>query len=111
MGKKTKDGWPVEVPVLEAKDIFKGDYGDGHGRCCLLGWMSKVFPIESGVAFGDGTGDSKCMAKVRRAITGVINAKDIVAWNDNDHREKSEIARAWNRAMAKLGYVVGNPEA
>lgn len=40
-----------------------------------------------------------------------IDPKTIVSFNDDLGRKKETLAKVWNRTMAKLGYVKGNPEA
>lgn len=94
--------WPKEVPILEAKNMHKGSYNGPNGTHCLLGWSYEVFPI-----------NEKVSNRVVRAIfrTARIHESDIADFNDDKKRPKTELAAVWNKAMARLGYVVGNPEA
>lgn len=39
------------------------------------------------------------------------NPDEVMSFNDDGDRRYDTLARIWNRAMAKLGYVEGNPEA
>lgn len=40
-----------------------------------------------------------------------INPETIMAFNDDTGRRKETLAKIWNRTMASLGYVKGNPKA
>lgn len=96
----TQRAWPSEVPVLTARDICRTTFYDLCGRRCLLGWIGETFTISR----------QRCaIAAVRRAME--TDSADIAYFNDDVGNTKTEIARVWNRAMAKLDYVVGNPEA
>ena len=102
--KTPKNRWPETVPILEASDICKGSYTQGEQHC-LSGWVSLAF-----------NGDPQF-----KAYRTVITAADEMGLNPdkycnipsiNDHEAISEemLARVWNRARAKLGYVIDNPE-
>lgn len=90
--------WPKEVPILTARNMHKGSFShQSRDDChCLFTWSMNVFPVAS---------------SVRQMIRKTIRRKSIVSFNDDPRNSKSTLARVWNRAMAKLGYVVGNPEA
>lgn len=93
--------WPKEVPMLEAEDIHKGAPNGPHGSHCLYGWCNKVFY----------RGSNTKAAEVIEELIWKQGSDWIIAYNDNPRRHKKTIARTWNKAMAKLGYVIGNPEA
>lgn len=40
-----------------------------------------------------------------------VDHLSILAFNDSLGRKKETLAKVWNRTMAQLGYVSGNPEA
>ena len=93
--------WPDEVPILTADDICRGRKSDGHGRHCLTGWRDEVFGLVV---------SNEIFVTVSDALTAECGTDLIVDFNDLPTRPAGEIARAWNRAMARLGYVVENPE-
>ena len=97
--RKTK--WPTEVPVLEAKDIHKGSFDGPNGTHCLAGWRDMTF----------GSPEGQPWNVAYDAISSECGDLETMEFNDNEKTPKARIARTWNRAMAKLGYVVGNPEA
>ena len=90
--------WPKEVPILEASDICKYILDGPNDTHCLIGWCNAVFGVD-------------CRVNARRVIEDATGSWNIIEWNDCANRGKFTIANAWNRAMAKLGYVVGNPVA
>lgn len=102
---KTK--WPDEVPVLEASDfcrnVFHG-YGSQTGTHCLDGWRLEVFYAGSEVVVLDA---------IRFAAKAITGDRIFCVWDFNDDLDysKAVLARVWNLAVAKLGYVGGNPEA
>lgn len=106
-----KTDWPETVPVLEAGDICRGASRDGE-RCCLLQWRVDVF---------GSVCSTKCQVPqqaslliIRAAIelgaSGIPHLGGIVEINDSPSNDSALLARIWNRAMARLGYVVNNPE-
>jgi len=90
--------WPTEVPVLTARDICRGKFANTKGRRCLSGWCREVF---SGSTLYHAA-ETSLRAETNKPITW---------YNDDARNSKAAIARAWNRAMARLGYVIDNPEA
>jgi hypothetical protein len=103
--------WPKTVPILTAKDICRCSYSGPGNSHCLIGWQRKAFGHEY---------ESKTARVVRLALCEeigkpVVNSdaafRPITLFNDNDKIPATKIAKLWNRVMAKLGYVVGNPQA
>lgn len=95
--------WPLEVPILTGKDICRYELEKGEQRC-LWGWMGKALSREKIVW---GTPPETAV----KALAKACGTADIIGFNNNPNRPLGTIARAWNRAMADLGYTVGNPEA
>lgn len=103
----TKAVWPEEVPILEAKDFCRGAFDGPNGTHCLLGHCMQITEWRR----------YELNAEFRNAIMSA--ARDLKAarvtciFDINDAKENSTalLARIWNLAMAKLGYVVNNPEA
>lgn len=91
--------WPDEVPVLSSRHMTRG-YVAGDRRC-LIAWTGDVFDCTT---FGrvDVALESACRDSgvALHAATGCGREVSLAL-----------MARIWNRAMAKLGYVVNNPEA
>ena len=97
--------WPKEVPILTGDDIVRRKMSSCDGeRHCLLGWKCTVFDLAS-------HGHDATMRKAQDALDSAAGTCFIAQFNDSTRNSKDEIAAVWNRAMAKLGYVVGNPEA
>ncbi len=95
--------WPGEVPILSAEDMHKGGFDGPNDTHSLGGWATLVFVggVEMfgvAIAIADEAG-------VRRTY------QDINDFNKAPGIRRSTLAKVWNRAMASLGYVVGNPEA
>lgn len=104
--------WPESVPILTGEDILQdGRYHEldicpeedisveYEGRSCLVGWTRRTF--EPG----------NVLEKARLILSNQIPQDyGITYWND-DIATAEEAAQVWNRAMAKLGYTEGNPEA
>lgn len=95
--------FPKEVSVLSGRHMHRGDFNYG-AKSCLLGWCRKEFHT---VRAQDATCDAICQA------AGIDEADyDAIAnFNDSEKNSLALLARTWNRAMASLGYTVGNPEA
>lgn len=111
--------WPDEVPVLDESMLRRGTAEVYEGKCCLIGHLASC-----------GMADEKTYAVNRRVEDVLVSSlKEVGAltfdarwqsdlsygwriWksNDCDSNGLSLLARAFNRAMAKLGYVVNNPE-
>lgn len=110
-----KEQWPKTVPILGAGNIHKGALSDGKGRYCMVGWLDEVFGVHGFYDCDDllQITDRKKRAEgaVMESLSEVSRSVNIVTFNDNPRVKKSKIAKVWNRAMALLGYVVGNPEA
>ena len=89
--------WPKEVPILTCNNMHKGGLNGPRKTHCLIGWCHEVFP-------------GSRVHRVICTLEDVIQHPSIASFNDDSQRPKTELARVWNKAMAKLGYVVGNPE-
>ena len=110
--------WPNEVPVLGHENFCRGAFESGRNRC-MTGWAHEVFA-------GDPIPTMPSCIEVDKKIEPVIvhslrelkasrldedyEYVGIPAYNDNPRNPKALLARAWNRAMARLGYTVDNPE-
>lgn len=86
-------GWPREIPILGGNDC----YGDEPLWC----WFVDVF--------------GRCRPEVVQDAQRLLYSEVIrvsagagIATLGSTRKVKS---RVWNRAMAKLGYTEGNPEA
>lgn len=97
--------WPKEVPILEADDFCRDQFVDRSGRACLSWRVATTFSHHH----YDAVVHQLFRAAEMLGATG--SYPSLVAYNDNRANPKSLVARIWNRAMAKLGYTVGNPEA
>lgn len=99
--------YPETVPVLEGRHFCRGAFMRGSRRC-LLGWAGTVF---SGRATGGipGSVERRLRIEVNKSVGD--RHETIAGFNDNKENRLDLLAKIWNRAMAKLGYVVGNPEA
>lgn len=89
--------WPTEVPVVESRHCCKGTFHGPRGSHCLLGWIEFTFHL--------GT-----RLHVRNLAKQIIRRTSLIGWNDKE-ATKAEIAQAFNRTTAVLGYQIGNPEA
>lgn len=118
------NNWPKEVPILEARNIkFDTPIGVKEDCRCLVAWIDSVVPYEGiirmdlcEVAFKRRTAMCKALVASIRTIPKFKNYRGHDTWclvnfNDKLCRDKKIIARVWNRAMALLGYVEGNPQA
>lgn len=115
---------PEEVDIVTAKDIYCGDLsgGKGHKQHCLLG-LSKVnfgkgergVNLNSNSFYRESSAEmfvNRELRKSVKAFTGDMDV-DVDEFNDENmgNAQRYWIARVWNATMARLGYVVGNPEA
>jgi len=90
---KTK--WPESVPVLSAKDMYKGGFGD-NCRHDLVGWAFETF-------------GNPYPTEVSEACTRVTGS--LLFWsNDNLCKTHAERAHLWNRMMYLLGYTENTPQ-
>jgi hypothetical protein len=106
--------WPKEVPVLVAGDICKGRLMDKE-KYCLMGWAYNSFGRRTPSGWFRNSPESrKVLAMLRDACRKELGyspqGDPIPVYNDSFRRSKAAIAKVWNQVMAKLGYVVGNPE-
>lgn len=107
--------WPKEVPVLTGSDIFRGDYHSPSGRThCLIGWAATTFreTYEKPPVINDGSPFCVALAAIQSCFTRVeFTGTHGYISNFNDGNPAKDVARIWNKAMTKLGYTEGNPEA
>lgn len=102
------DVMPDDVPILDARHMCIGP--SRSGSCgCLLHYAWSVFD------WGGVTTDALLRAH-DDLETGVPEANERI-WGErlpetgrSVRTTRALAARVWNRAMAYLGYVVGNPE-
>lgn len=100
--------WPEDVPILEADDFIRGQLFAGQ-RACSVGWAIKTFsPMDYDI---DRNVYSKLTETAKEMDAEFSSGYGVYSFNDDPRNSKQLLARIWNRAMAKLGYVVGNPEA
>lgn len=106
-----KYSWPEEVDVVGPEDICRRTLASNDGRHCLYGLVRKNFPNR------DACTEMKIIAEIGKAAFELGAAKVSKEYpalseiNDALRNSRRLIARIWNRSMAKIGYVVGNPEA
>lgn len=114
--------YPVEVPILRDHDFCKGGLHRGD-QCCVVGWGGWVF---GGLDEIDGLTTDQVFALIPKRVRGALarafreiisptfkarEAFSFAGLNDSDETPNRKLAKAWNRAMAHLGYTEGNPEA
>lgn len=95
---------PDEVPVLTSHHFCRGRFNGPNETHCLEGWIIQVFGSRYLIP-----GET-----ARNAIENQVGSSglwSIHKFNDDRRNSKRRLAQVWNRAMASLGYVVGNPEA
>lgn len=105
----TKDGWPVDVPVLTADDLV-WNWSDSHGRHDLLVWLERTFNPEYPLR------DTRQYAKARRVLCQVVaerfKKKVTVLWLFLEFTKKHRLpcrawqAACWNEMLVRLGYEV-----
>jgi len=89
--------WPKEVPILIAKDMYKGAMKNATGtKYCLMGWLWYVFA-------GDSSSGNLVYNKATKKLEDTVDSYDISIYNDShSHRNN---AKVWNKLMRKLGYT------
>lgn len=95
--------WPETVPILKEHHICKGDYDGPDGTHCLMGWVLDTFPYSRA--------GKEIQVHVENTLQRLAKAECVITYNDAPRRKRATCAALWNRAMAELGYVKGNPEA
>ena len=106
---KTKDGWPVDVPILTAEDLV-WQYSDGRGRHDLFVWLELTFNPEYPLK------DTKQFAVAYRTLCEVITErfkkKVTVLYLFMEFLYKHKLpckawqAACWNEMLGRLGYTV-----
>ena len=117
MTKRNK--YPVEVPVLSARDMITGKYGSKNCHC-LAGWVRFVFLkrntgtlLQSEVMAAGFQRVTECILRAGKKICpkfAATKAKSITILNDAYCRNNVQRAAVWNLAMFYLGYTEGNPQ-
>lgn len=93
------------VPYLQAEHIHKGGFDGPVENChCLLGWCRKVFP-ESKDTYESLHSDHPAVVAICKVAGVSTNGTCLARFNDAKRRSAKDVARVWNRAMAKLGYT------
>lgn len=100
--------WPASMPLLEAKDIIRDEYGEG-GEAephCLLGWMRlMVYDDEEALLTEAHIKMAQCIKEGLRKQLGMGRFGYINRINDDTENSKASLARAWNRMVKEdLGY-------
>ena len=108
-----KKQWPEKMPVLEGRNCCRGMLNGDNDTHCLYGWF-----LETTRFYWHWGEKNAYVALFTNAI--IASAEDVKATsiglcavssiNDDNRNSLAMLARIWNRAIAKLGYVVGNPE-
>jgi hypothetical protein len=105
---------PKTMPVLTAADICREEFTHGE-KHCLVGWARVAVTGEASWA---PPASQSAIQKIRKALQEAgqeleaVGAEwGVIQMNDQTKNRKALLARVWNRAIAKLGYVVDNPEA
>lgn len=96
--------WPTSIDVLSADDIGPAPLEDAAGRRDLFGWVYMTFP-------GDTLRDSTKRDLLVRTLFAAARELDPDRSVGLDELSPEMQARVWNRAVASLGYVNGNPES
>jgi hypothetical protein len=109
------------VPVLEAGDFCRGTLHDNQAdQSCLLGWLEDTFG-DYGAKHHGRQVDMVILETIKECfpglqndygspITSVAEFNDLLVPGNGPAIPNGALAGVWNRAMAKLGFVVGNPE-
>jgi len=113
--KKNLRKYPDTMPVLESSDIIRNEYGEGR-RHCLSGWVLECVGWDSPLA---ASLEKRLFAEAERmglrscgvSMNYYHRFPSVVQINDDRENRPRELAACWNRTIARLGYVVGNPEA
>lgn len=126
--KLSKQGYPEWAPVLEAGDFCRKDFKKGH-KYCLLGWINEIFsPPDFYHTSVDIPVYERSPANNRaRGVLGLLIKEEfknlpqsiyyfgIVEFNDTTSKRLNinfgVFAKLFNKMLARLGYVVNNPEA
>lgn len=123
LSKETDDnGWPLEVPILEGRNILRKSFGFGQVRHCLVGWINKTFlTVDKRKAVRSALkiqlvshnavktqlvshNDVMCFTAIK-GVTAMPRDVSIHLTNDHPGNRAADLAECWNRAMADLGYT------
>lgn len=95
-------GWPKQVPVWEAKDIWKSGVNDDSNtaNCCAFLALRQQFGGHKDHAYLRA-------CKTLGDIAGFddISSDGIISWNDNPKTSRKKIAEALNEVNRRLGYT------
>ena len=103
-----KQEWPETALVLTGADFCRGKFTDGECHC-LVGWCGVVFG-GSGRGCHLYTQTYKALLKECEIECGFCLGF-VSCFNDDPTNSLATLARVWNRFIARLSYVVNNPEA
>lgn len=105
---KQDPAMPEQVYVLEAEDFCKGVYYNDKGQRCLSGWAHYHF---NSYYQNDLLKEILSYECIKASKKSKDNFYHIPGFNDSPKRSFETLAKVWNRFIARLGYVEGNPEA
>ena len=100
------------VPILGPEDFCRGEAHNGD-TSCLLGWMEHVFGYGTdlgGKDIGDTILDTIHEVFPNQYFGSIPEFNDRMIDGNGPQIPRGTLASIWNRAMAKLGFIVGNPE-
>lgn len=100
---------PAEVDVLEENDFCKESISNPQGQKCLIGWFDTYFDKLNLMNRVDT--EELLRTECNRITKRKRGCLGIAEFNDSKTRKTKTLARVWNRFIARLGYVVNNPEA
>lgn len=112
----SKPKYPKYMPVLKAGDLIRGKYDKGNCRC-LSGWIHEA--VSGNIYFAlrvVDPGRQTASARLHRAVVRECVAMGLVRepfsdkaplpnFNDCLANSLADLAKAFNRAMRKKGYV------
>ncbi len=106
---RTKDGWPVDVPVLVESDVI-WNYSTGRGRRDLLVWLEATFNPEYPAK------DAKQFRTAYETLCAVLTERFRrpvkCLWLFLEFAKKHRLpclawqAACWNEMLSRLGYAV-----
>lgn len=110
-------GYPLDWPILKAKDFVRGRIRHGE-KCCLEGHLAACFFDDVDYSYLSQSRQRKTMVRKIRRAAKYLGARGKYGWcsdidiseiNDNHSNSLSLLADIWNLAGVLAGYVVGNP--
>ncbi len=100
---------PSEIELPRASDFCRGEYRNGRGQCCFLGWKRKLFPDldqrEDNEFYKIANDEANAM-KLHTGNATIFSIVGPATFNDDAKNSTRRLATWFERVVKRFGYDI-----